>query len=131
MGKFARFLKRVKKLAWYGSNVLSSINDIYKGVKPFVDPLIRLVPYGNYINKRLDVSRKFIDKVNPLTSNWLNDEDKDKLNDIDKNIKRYGGTMTQNLLNKYLDYQDNRLGDFENSIFGKPLNWKKKKNVYD
>ncbi len=30
--------------------------------------------------------------------------------------------MTQNLLNNYLDYQDNRLGEFGDSIFGNPLN---------
>ena len=55
MGKFAGFLKRVKKLAGYGGSVLSSLNDIYKGVKPFVEPIIWAVPYCNYINKGLDI----------------------------------------------------------------------------
>ena len=122
MGKFAGFLKRVKKLAGYGTNVLSSINDIYKGVKPFVEPIIGAVPYGNYINTGLDIGSKLIDKVKPITSNWLNNNDKDKLKGIDKNIKRYGGTMTEKLLNNYMDYQDNRLGKFGDSIFGNPLN---------
>ena len=122
MGKFAGFLKRAKKLAGFGSSVLSSINDIYKGVKPFVSPLIDMVPYGNYINKGLDFGTNLIDKVKPITSNWLNDDDKDKLKNIDKNIKRYGGTVTQNLLNNYLDYQDNRLSEYKDSLFGNPLN---------
>ena len=122
MGKFAGFLKRVKKIAGFGSNILSSINDIYKGVKPFVSPLIDMIPYGNYINKGLNVASNFVDKVKPIASNWLNDEDKHKLKNIDKNIKRYGGTVTQNLLNNYLDYQDNRLGEYKDSLFGKPLN---------
>ena len=122
MGKFAGFLKRMKKIAGFGSNVLSSINDIYKGVKPFVSPLIDLVPYGNYINKGLDIGSNILDKVKPITSNWLNDDDKDKLEKIDNNIKRYGGTVTQNLLNNYLDYQDSRLGEYNDSLFGKPLN---------
>ena len=122
MGKFAGFLKRMKKITGFGTNVLSSINDIYKGVKPFVEPLIDMVPYGNYINKGLNVGSKFIDNIKPITSIWLNDDDKDKLKNIDKNIKRYGGTVAQNLLNNYLDYQDNRLNEYKDSLFGKPLN---------
>ena len=122
MGKFAGFLKRVKKISGFGANVLSSINDIYKGVKPFADTVIGALPYGNYINKGLDIGSKLVDKIKPITSNWLNDNDKNKLKDIDKNIKRYGGTVTQNLLNNYLDYQDDRLKDYGNSIFGNPLN---------
>ena len=122
MGKFAGFLKRMKKIAGFGGSVLSSINDIYKGVKPFVSPLIDLVPYGNYINKGLNAGSEFIDNIKPITSNWLNDDDKNKLEKIDKNIKRYGGTVTQNLLNNYLDYQDNRLNEYKDSLFGKPLN---------
>ena len=122
MGKFAGFLKRVKKIAGFCTNVLNSINDIYKGVKPFVEPLINMVPYGNYINKGLSAGSRFIDKVKPITSNWLNDDDKTKLNNIDKNIKRYGGTVAQNLLNNYLDYQDHRLSEYKDSLFGKPLN---------
>ena len=59
MGKFAGFLKCVKKkLAEYGGNVLSSLNDIYKGIKPFVEPILGAVPYGNYINKGLDIWSK-------------------------------------------------------------------------
>ena len=122
MGKFAGFLKRAKKLVGFGANALSSLNDIYKGVKPFADTVIGVLPYGNYINKGLDIGSKVIDKIKPITSNWLNDNDKNKLKDIDKNIKRYGGTVTQNLLNNYIDYQDNRLKDYGNSIFGNPLN---------
>ena len=122
MGKFAGFLKRVKKIAGFGTNVLNSINNIYKGVKPFVEPLIDMVPYGNYINTGLNIGSNVIDKIKPITSNWLNDDDKKKLKDIDKNIKRYGGDVTQKLLNNYLDYQDNRLGEYKDSLFGKPLN---------
>ena len=122
MGKFAGFLKRAKKLVGFGGNILSSLNDIYKGVKPFADTIIGALPYGNYINKGLDIGSKVIDIIKPITSNWLNDNDKNKLKDIDKNIKRYGGTVTQNLLNNYIDYQDNRLKDYGNSIFGNPLN---------
>ena len=51
MGKFAGFLKRVKKLAGYGGNLLSSLNDIYKGVKPFANTIIGAVPYGNILIK--------------------------------------------------------------------------------
>ena len=54
MGKFAGFLKRVKKLAGYGASLLSGVNDIYKGVKPFADSVIGSLPYGEYINKGLD-----------------------------------------------------------------------------
>ena len=63
MSQFAGFLKRVKKLAGYGGNVLSSLNDIYKGVKPFADTIIGAVPYGNYINKGLDFGSKVIEST--------------------------------------------------------------------
>ena len=38
MDKFAGFLKRAKKIAGKGMNVLNTVNYIYKGVKPFVEP---------------------------------------------------------------------------------------------
>ena len=120
MGKFAGFLKRVKKLAGYGVNALSSLNDIYKGIKPFIEPIVGSVPYANYINTGLNIGSNVIDKIKPITSNWLNDDDKKKLKDIDKNIKRYGGDVAQKLLNNYLDYQEDRFKDL--GIFGKPLN---------
>ena len=49
MGKFAGFLKRIKKVAGLGSAVLNGLNNAYKAVKPVADTLINLVPCGNYI----------------------------------------------------------------------------------
>ena len=63
MGKFAGFLKRAKKIAGIALNVANAINNIYKGVKPFVEPIVSAVPFGNYINKGLDAASNVIDKV--------------------------------------------------------------------
>ena len=51
MGKFAGFLKRMKKVAGFGLDALNRVNNIYKSVKPFVSDVIDAVPFGNYINK--------------------------------------------------------------------------------
>ena len=44
MGKYAGFLKRMKKIAGYGMNLLSGLNDIYKGVKPMAENVISSLP---------------------------------------------------------------------------------------
>jgi hypothetical protein len=67
MGKFAGFLKRAKKIAGFGLGALGKINDIYKGIKPYVSDIIDMVPYGNYINKGLDIGSKVLDKAKPFT----------------------------------------------------------------
>ena len=130
MGKFAGFLKRAKKLAGYGIGLLSGVNDIYKGVKPFADSVIGALPFGGVINKGLDIGSKIIDKVQPLTKNWIENNDKEKIKGMNDNIKRYGGDLTQKVLNNYLDTQDKiynnkgnfSLSDYGDSIFGSPLN---------
>ena len=134
MGKFAGFLKRAKKIAGFGAGLLGGLNDIYKGIKPFAETVIGALPGGHYINKALDVGSNIIDKVQPYAKNWINEEDKDKLEKINNNVKRYGGKVTQYTLNKYLDEQDElynnkgnmTLGDYGSSIFGNPLNSDKK-----
>ena len=130
MGKFAGFLKRAKKLAGYGAGLLGGINDIYKGIKPFADSVIGTLPFGGVINKGLNIGSKIIDKVQPITKNWIEDDDKEKIQGINDNIKRYGGDLTQKVLNNYLDEQDEifnkkgnfTLNDYGDSIFGSPLN---------
>ena len=145
MGKFAGFLKRVKKVAGMGSAVLNGLNSVYKAVKPFSEDIIGALPFGSYINKCLDVGSKLIDKVNPIAQGWLKDEDKEQAKKISDNIKRHGGDIAQKALNNYLDEQDelfNRKGKYslndyvsdsagnalsgliknKGSIFGNPLN---------
>ena len=130
MGKFAGFLKRAKKLAGYGAGILGGLNDIYKGIKPFTEDIVGALPFGSYINKGLNIGSKIIDKVQPITRNWIEDDDKQKIQDIHDNNKRYGGDLTQKALNNYLDTQDQifnkkgnySLNDYSESIFGSPLN---------
>jgi hypothetical protein len=145
MGKFAGFLKRAKKIAGFAGGVLNGINNIYKKVKPFTEDIVGALPFGSYINKGLDIGSKVIDTVHPLTQNWLDDDDKEKVKNISDNIKRYGGDVSQKLLNNYMDQQDelfNRKGNYtlndyasdtagdvlsglvknKGSIFGNPLN---------
>ena len=51
MGKFAGFLKRVKKIAGLGSGILGGINDMYKSVKPLVNTAVGFLPGGSFIIK--------------------------------------------------------------------------------
>ena len=145
MGKFAGFLKRAKKVAGFAGGILNGLNNVYKKVKPFTEDIVGALPFGSYINKGLDIGSKVIDAVHPLTQNWLNDEDKEQVKSISDNIKRYGGDVSQRLLNNYMDQQDelfNRKGNYslndyaadtagnalsglvknKGSIFGNPLN---------
>ena len=119
MGKFAGFLKRAKKIAGIGMNVLNSFNDIYKGIKPFAEPIVGALPFGNYINKGLDAASTVIDKVQPFTNRWLNDKDKLNSSRIANGIQKFAGKATQGLLNNYLDTQDTKNRE---NIFGDILN---------
>ena len=115
MGKFAGFLKRAKKIAGFAGGVLNGLNKVYKTVKPFTEDIVGALPFGSYINKGLDIGSKVIDRVAPITKTWLKDKDKEKLKNINNNIKRYGGEVTQKVLNNYLDQQDeifNRKGNY-------------------
>ena len=134
MGKFAGFLKRIKKVAGLGSAVLNGLNNAYKAVKPAADTLINLVPCGNYITTGLNWASKAIDTINPIAQKYLIDEDnKEKLENLSNNIKRHVGNVAQKALNTYTDMQDElyknkgnfSLKDYGNKmIFSKPLNTK-------
>ena len=63
MVKFAGFLEFVKKITGIRMNVLNAVNDIFKGIKPFVEPIIGAIPSGSVINKALDVGSNIVDKV--------------------------------------------------------------------
>ena len=111
MGKFAGFLKRVKKIAGIGSGILGGINDVYKSIKPLVNTAVGFLPGGSFINQGLDIASNVIDKVQPITKNWISESDHNRIKSINDNVKRIGGNVAKSLLDKY---QDN--------IFGKPLN---------
>ena len=111
MGKFAGFLKRVKKIAGIGNGILGGINDIYEGIKPLVNTAVGFLPGGSFINQGLDIASNVIDKVQPITKNWINESDRNRIKSINDNVKRIGGNVAKSLLDKY---QDN--------IFGNPLN---------
>ena len=68
MGKFAGFLKRAKRLAGICMNVLNTFNDIYKGVKQFVEPIVGTLQFGGHINKYFCVSSKTSDKIQQFTN---------------------------------------------------------------
>ena len=106
MGKFAGFLKRAKKIAGFAGGVLNGLNKVYKAVQPYTEDIVGALPFGNYINKGLNVASKIVDKVAPITKKWLEDDDKAKLKKITGNIKRYGGDIAQKALNNYMDTQE-------------------------
>ena len=112
MGKFAGFLKRAKKIAGFAGGILNGLNKVYKSVKPFTEDIVGALPFGNYINKGLDISSKVIDKVAPITKNWLEEDEKEKLKNINDNIKRYGGEVVQRTLNNYWDTQEEIFNNF-------------------
>ena len=119
MGKFAGFLKRAKKVAGFAGGILNGLNKVYKAVQPFTEDIVGALPFGNYINKDYTAS-KVVDKVAPITKNWLEDEDKAKLKKITGNIKRYGGDIAQKALNNYMDTQEELLrrgGDYSLSDY--------------
>ena len=97
---------------------------IYKGIKPFVEPIVGALPFGNYINKGLDAASTVIDKVQPFTNRWLNDKDKLNSSRITNGIQKFAGKATQGLLNSYLDTQDTNYSskNDRNNIFGDILN---------
>ena len=73
MGKFAGFLKRVKKIARLGSGILGGINDMYKSVKPLVNTAVGFLPGGSFINQGLDIASNVVDKIQPYAKNWINE----------------------------------------------------------
>ena len=111
MGKFAGFLKRAKKIAGIGSGILSGINDIYKGIKPLVNTAVGFLPGGSIINQGLDIASNVVDKIQPITKNWINESDHNRIQSFNDNVKRVGGNVAKSLLDKY-----------QESIFGTPLN---------
>ena len=118
MVKFAGFLKRAKKIAGVGMNVLNAVNNIYKGVNPFVEPIVGSLPFGGAINKGLDVASNVIDKVKPFTNRWIKDSDRK----ISNTIQKIGGKATQGVLNNYMDIQDSLLNSKGSTVFGDILN---------
>ena len=115
MGKFAGFLKRAKKIEGFAGGVLNGLNKVYKAVQPFTEDIVGALPFGNYINKGLNTASKVVDKIAPITKNWLDEDDKAKLKKINSNIKRYGGDIAQKALNNYMDTQEELLrrgGDY-------------------
>jgi hypothetical protein len=121
MGKFAGFLKRMKKVAGFGLDALNRVNNIYKSVKPFVSDVIDAVPFGNYINKGLDIGSKVLDKVTPLSSKLLTPEESKKSKKLSNKFERFAGKGVQFGLNKFLDTQENG-GTSLSGLFGSTLN---------
>ena len=95
MGKFAGFLKRMKKVADIGSGILGGINDIYKGIKPLVNTAVGFLPGGSFINQGLDIASNVINKVQPIAKNWLSESDHNRIKSINDNVKRIGGNVAK------------------------------------
>ena len=98
MGKFAGFLKRMKKVSGIGSGILGDINDIYKGIKPLVNTAVGFLPGGSFINQGLDIASNVIDRVQPITKKWISESDQNRIKSINDNIKRIGDNEAKSLL---------------------------------
>ena len=110
MVKFAGFLKRLKKIAGYGANVLSGINDVYKNTKPFINSVVSALPGGAVINKGLDIASNVIDKALPYANSFLDASERSKAIKYADEIKRSGGNIANKLL------------DTHYSLFDEPVN---------
>ena len=100
MGKFAGFLKRMKKVAGFGLDALNRVNNIYKSVKP---------------------GSKVLDKVTPLSSKLLTPEESKKSKKLSNKFEQFAGKGIQFGLNKFLDTQENG-GTSLSGLFGSTLN---------
>ena len=110
MGKFAGFLKRLKKIAGYGGAILGGINDLYKNTKPFVNSVVSALPGGAIINKGLDIASNIIDKAVPYTNAFLDASERSKAIKYSDEIKKSGGNVAYKLL------------DVHYSLFDEPVN---------
>ena len=106
MVKFAGFLKRMKKIAGIGMNVLSKVNDVYKEIKPIAKSVISALPGGGYINQGLDFVSGAVDKVAPITNAWIDASDRAKISQYTDKTKRLIGDVGNRLVNSYFDVQD-------------------------
>ena len=106
MVKFAGFLKRMKKIAGIGMNVLSKVNDVYKEIKPIAKSVISALPGGGYINQGLDFVSGAVDKVAPITNAWIDASDRAKISQYTDKSKRLIGDVSNRLVNSYFDVQD-------------------------
>ena len=105
MVKFAGFLKRMKKIAGIGMNVLSKVNDVYKEIKPIAKSVISALPGGGYINQGLDFVSGAVDKVAPITNAWIDASDRAKISQYTNKSKRLIGDVSNRLVNSYFDVQ--------------------------
>ena len=138
MVKFAGFLKRMKKIAGIGMNVLSKVNDVYKEMKPIAKSVISTLPGGGYINQGLDFVSEAVDKVAPITNAWIDASDRAKISQYTDKSKRLIGDIGNRLVNSYFDVQvgkqslNTSVGNQQQKqkedeekkglIFGKPIN---------
>ena len=76
-----------------------------------VNTAVGFLPGGSFINQGLNIASNVIDKVQPITKNWITESDQNRIKSINDNVKRIGGSVAKSLFDKY---QDN--------IFGNPLN---------
>ena len=124
MVKFAGFLKRMKKIAGIGMNVLSKVNDVYKEIKPIAKSVISALPGGGYINQGLDFVSGAVDKVAPITNAWIDASDRAKISQYTDKSKRLIGDVSNRLVNSYFDVQDALSNkpeeDEEKKILAKP-----------
>ena len=119
MVKFAGFLKRMKKIAGIGMNVLSKVNDVYKEIKPIAKSVISALPGGGYINQGLDFVSGAVDKVAPITNAWIDASDRAKISQYTDKSKRLIGDVSNRLVNSYFDVQVDK-EDEEKKILAKP-----------
>ena len=138
MVKFAGFLKRMKKIAGIGMNVLSKVNDVYKEIKPIAKSVISALPGGGYINQGLDFVSGAVDKVAPITNAWIDASDRAKISQYTDKSKRLIGDVSNRLVNSYFDVQVGKQSlntsvgnqqqiqkedeEKKGLIFGKPIN---------
>ena len=92
-----------------------------QNIVAFFHGLIDAVPFGNYINKGLEIGSKVLDKVTPLSSKLLTPQESKKSNDLSNKFEQFVGKGVQYGLNKFLDTQEGK-GTTLSGLFGSTLN---------
>ena len=132
MGKFAGFLKRIKRLAGIGSGILNTVNTLYKSVKPAADGILSMIPGGKEVLPFIQGASSAADYIHKNTpKDWATKYDKGILNSMDDTAQKIGGFLMNSPLkiadrigNSVLDSVESyRSPNFGNgAIFGEPLN---------
>ena len=100
MSKFAGFLKRIKQAATIPMKIVRGINNIYKKIRPYVNPIIDAVPFGGLFNLAMDGSSKIMDITTKPLDKIQQSQEQKRYYDIRNGIKGILNEFKPNVINQ-------------------------------